>query len=285
MRDLVETRLFLQHPKRSLPSGHTHVDMHVHTRYSDGLSTVQKIAQKAQAQGIGVAITDHNEIRGALEMENENVFSIPGIEIGGKEGMHILLYFQTAKDLHAYYRKHVEPYKLSNNFYVLSAPTLQLVKAAQDYPCVICAAHPFGAGATGAGQPIHDTNVSQAVFDELDAIELFNAGCLRAHNIKALRFAELTPFALTGGSDAHTLREVGRAVTSVEGAQTPEAFLQGIIDNKSFVTGREDPVVYKPYTKIGTIHNFSKAPVHYGRFVAGLVKRRIRQRKEEKKTG
>ena len=66
---------------------HTMIDMHVHTRYSDGLNSTRAIAQKAVELGIGIAITDHNEIRGALEIDKEPaILSIPGIEITSQEG-------------------------------------------------------------------------------------------------------------------------------------------------------------------------------------------------------
>ena len=77
-----------------LTQTHTVVDLHFHSHYSDGLNGVAKIAERARKLGIGIAITDHNEIRGALEMEQYgDIFSIPGIEITSAEGSHLLVYF------------------------------------------------------------------------------------------------------------------------------------------------------------------------------------------------
>ena len=65
-----------------LKKDHTIVDLHFHSHYSDGLNRIPKIAKRAKKLGIGIAITDHNEILGALEMDaHDDVFSIPGIEI------------------------------------------------------------------------------------------------------------------------------------------------------------------------------------------------------------
>ena len=52
-----------------LTQSYTVVDLHFHTHYSDGLNSVAKIAQRARKLNIGIAITDHNEIRGALEID------------------------------------------------------------------------------------------------------------------------------------------------------------------------------------------------------------------------
>ena len=47
----------------------TVVDLHFHSHYSDGFNTVKAIAHKAFELGIGIAVTDHNEIRGAVEID------------------------------------------------------------------------------------------------------------------------------------------------------------------------------------------------------------------------
>ena len=52
-----------------LTKRYTVVDMHVHTHYTDGLSSVEEIAHRVRELGIGIAITDHNDIRGAVEIQ------------------------------------------------------------------------------------------------------------------------------------------------------------------------------------------------------------------------
>ena len=77
-----------------LTKHYTVVDMHFHTHYSDGSSAVEEIANRVRELGIGIAITDHNDIRGAIEIHKDTgIFSIPGIEITSKEGAHLLIYF------------------------------------------------------------------------------------------------------------------------------------------------------------------------------------------------
>ena len=65
-----------------LKEKHTVVDLHFYSHYSDGHNSIEAIAQKARELGIGIAVTDHNEIRGAVEIaQYHDILSIPGIEI------------------------------------------------------------------------------------------------------------------------------------------------------------------------------------------------------------
>jgi DNA polymerase III alpha subunit len=78
-----------------LKKENTVVDLHFHSYYSDGFNTVETIAKKAHELGIGIAITDHNEIRGAVEIDGyQDIFSIPGIEMTSREGTHVLIYHE-----------------------------------------------------------------------------------------------------------------------------------------------------------------------------------------------
>jgi len=68
------------------------VDFHIHTIYSyDALSSPREIVESAISRGLGaICITDHHEIKGALEALDLSFKSsflvIPGIEIRSKEG-------------------------------------------------------------------------------------------------------------------------------------------------------------------------------------------------------
>jgi len=56
---------FVKPDLTELTQTNTVVDLHFHSTYSDGLNGIDKIAARARKLGIGIAITDHNEIRGA----------------------------------------------------------------------------------------------------------------------------------------------------------------------------------------------------------------------------
>ena len=67
-------------------------DLHIHTIYSyDGTATVPAVLKQARRVGLDlIAITDHDEIRGALLAEKlapqYNLQVIPGVEITTAEG-------------------------------------------------------------------------------------------------------------------------------------------------------------------------------------------------------
>lgn len=70
-------------------------DLHVHTTYSDGDFTPIEVAWAASRKGLkAIAITDHDECRGALELKGKDIGIdvISGIEIAAKyEGeVHVL---------------------------------------------------------------------------------------------------------------------------------------------------------------------------------------------------
>jgi len=118
-------RVLIEKPNLSeLTKKNTVVDLHFHSIYSDGKNTVSEIAKQAKRLGIGIAITDHNEIRGAVELNRiRGVLSIPGIEVTSEEGAHILIYFRDIKKLKQFYQKNVRPY-MGND--VMSSISLEM---------------------------------------------------------------------------------------------------------------------------------------------------------------
>jgi len=91
------------------------LDLHVHTTFSDGDMTPQQVADLAKSVGLdGLAITDHDEIRGFSElMPVPGMMLIPGIEIAAIEGdceVHVLgLNINCrSKGIHSYVRSAVE---------------------------------------------------------------------------------------------------------------------------------------------------------------------------------
>ncbi len=77
-----------------------YVDLHIHSKYSDGTLTPEEIVRSARARGVGlISVCDHNEIRGTLQVmslsEEAKLRCIPGVEIDalfGGQDIHILCY-------------------------------------------------------------------------------------------------------------------------------------------------------------------------------------------------
>ena len=76
------------------------VDLHIHTTYSDGIDSPEKIVSLAKSAGLGaIAITDHDTLDGVIPAVTaglqQHLEVIPGIELGseyGGEEIHILGY-------------------------------------------------------------------------------------------------------------------------------------------------------------------------------------------------
>ena len=77
----------------------SNIDLHMHSKRSDGSDTVQKLLKKIKTLGITTfALTDHDTVKGALEMEKlvpPEIKYIRGIELSCKTEIakcHILVY-------------------------------------------------------------------------------------------------------------------------------------------------------------------------------------------------
>lgn len=78
----------------------SHIDLHLHTTYSDGMLTPREVVTSALSQGVTLlAITDHDEVGGILQAQavarESGIRLISGVEINtevGREDVHILGY-------------------------------------------------------------------------------------------------------------------------------------------------------------------------------------------------
>jgi predicted metal-dependent phosphoesterase TrpH len=223
-----------------LKKDHTVVDLHFHSHYSDGLNRISKIAEKAKKLGIGIAMTDHNEIRGAMEIDTyEDIFSIPGIEITSAEGSHLLVYFYSAEDLEKFYGTHVVPYMGHGVMSSLQLPMEQIIRRARSYDCVIIFAHPYCAMYTGVCNVQFPLEDRERLFDLVDGVEAINANNLNKWNLKCAVLGFNLNKAMVGGSDGHSLGHMGRAVTYARCAQDRRAFLDAVKMQQTRVVGKE----------------------------------------------
>jgi predicted metal-dependent phosphoesterase TrpH len=167
------------------------VEFHCHTIASkDCLTSIPDLIQTARAKGIDrLVVTDHNTIRGALEAgEIAPELIIVGEEILTDRG-EILAAFVTE----------LIPGKL---------PFMEAIERLKKQGAFISLSHPYDYQRHG-----WKPDELIAVLPYVDAIEVFNARCLRSQtNQKALVFAQQHGLAGTVGSDAHTPGEVGAAL-------------------------------------------------------------------------
>lgn len=215
-------------------------DMHFHTRYTDGRDVVWAIAARARALGIGIAITDHNDIRGALEMEKfKDVPNIPGIEITSREGTHILVYFYQAQHLKKFYAKYVKPF-LGRN--VMSSTRLsmeEIIHCAKLFPSVTIFPHPFCVAYTGICNLNFAAPRLERLLDTVDGVEVINAENIHRWNLRCALLGLSLDKAVTGGSDGHSLYHMGKVVTYAACEKSGPAMLDAVKNGSARVVGKE----------------------------------------------
>jgi len=256
-----KNRVFFQKPNLELfdSMGLQSVDMHFHTRFSDSFTRIQTLIKKAKKKKIGISITDHNEIEGSVKASKyaSEVMVIPGIEVSCMEGPHMLFYFYKASDLKEFYAKIVEPHKQKNPWMAIDMKVPDILEASKDYNCVRAAPHPFGYGLVNCGlsKCVNKNYVDESVFDSIEAMEVINGVMGRKNNKKAHVKAMDIGKGFTGGTDGHTIFEMGKVVTSAY-ADNIDSFLTSVIKKKNYVIGKEIKLLPKLHhgTNVMTKH-------------------------------
>ncbi|MCF8025298.1 MAG: hypothetical protein K9K82_07400 [Desulfobacteraceae bacterium] len=263
----------------------TVVDMHFHSRYSDGLNDIPAIAERARRLNIGIALTDHNAVEGAVRIsEYRDVFSIPGIEITSREGAHLLAYFYTVDELVRFYETELTPY-LGREIMSSSWLSMEsLVASVRRYRGVVVFPHPYCAMFTGVCNPVFTRRRQNFLLSAVDGIEVVNAGNMHRWNLKSAALVFNTDMGLTGGSDGHNLFQLGRAVTCTSSPKTAEAFLDAVRNRQACVVGKEINILRKMTTTGMKIrNNLRNSPDLFGknvRYGCAVINRRSRRIKE-----
>ncbi len=225
---------------------YTVVDLHFHSHYSDGYNSVDAIAGRARELGIGIAITDHNEIKGAVELErHEDILTIPGIEITSVEGTHLLVYFYDIDNLEEFYQDVVKPNMGTD---VMSSTRLQMeeiVKQARSFETVIVFPHPYCAAFTGVHNKYFPDKRRDRLFAMVDGIEVINSENLKKWNLRSAVLGLNLGKGITGGSDGHRLFQMGKVVSYSSCNNDRRDFLDAIKMKQSKVIGKEIDIIRK----------------------------------------
>ncbi|MFC1801691.1 PHP domain-containing protein [Nanoarchaeota archaeon] len=235
-------QLVRQRPKTRelIKQGFNPVDFHCHTEHSDGDVGVSDLIKKAAKLNIGIAVTDHNEIRGSIKAfnNNQNVFVIPGIELTSSETKDILLYFYDVGGLKDFYGKHVKNYKNYNfgfNLNRLKWNTEELLDLARGYNCIVGLAHPFTLRPKNSFDLLRG---NENLMKKIDVVEVLNGQLVSHRNDQAFLWNKQLKKPISGGSDCHSMFEMGRVITAAPGDDV-ETFLNAIIKKKNLVVGEE----------------------------------------------
>lgn len=195
-------------------------DLHVHSGAShDARGSVKEILERAREVGLDVvAVTDHDSIQRSLEAveraPQHGLLAVPGVEVSTRDG-HLL-----ALGVGELPRP--------------DRPLRETVERVRSLGGVAVVPHPFQRTRHGAG----------AVTD-CDAVETYNSRLLMGiANRRARKFAERRGLPGLAGSDAHTVRMVGRAYTLVDAAMDAgvDEVLEAIRVGGVEPAGRRTPV-------------------------------------------
>jgi hypothetical protein len=216
--------------------------MHFHTIHTDGLVGIRDLLPMVRARGIGCAITDHNEVSGALQAcrERGDLPVVPGIEISAMDGPHLLLWFYSARDLEDYFNRYVRDRRCESPWLLTHLTTREILEAAEGYACVRAPAHPYGYLIFNGGlaKCIEKGYLDRELYGSCEAVEGICSNMTHAENLRAVALSLRLKLPVTGGTDGHLLSDLGTAVTCAK-ADTPEEFLEELRRGRAWVVGRE----------------------------------------------
>jgi len=202
-------------------------DFHIHSKFSyDSLLNPKRIVRIAEKRGLdGIAITDHDTIKGALEASkfNNSIYVIIGSEIKTEIGDVIGLFLNeelTSKN----FDEVVDEVKRQDGLVVLPHP----YKKNQDIP--------------------------NGILRKVDLIETLNGRLSPELNHKAQILAKNNGMPIIGGSDAHISKSIGCVKTifncEKHAIQNVEDIKQLLLKGDAKVVGKESPRYVHYYSVI-----------------------------------
>ncbi len=191
-------------------------DLHAHTHFSrDALTSVETFARRYQQAGIDcVAVSDHNNIDGALAVRESAAFRvIVSEEIKSSEGEIIGLFLRET------IRKGLTPE--------------DTLRAIREQGGLVLIPHPYDRVRRSPLRP----EAALRIMNEVDVIEVFNSRTVyAADNERSRRMAEEHGKLMSAASDAHTPWEIGSAYVEMPAFEGPGDFLVAL--GKGAIVGR-----------------------------------------------
>jgi len=240
-------RIQFAHPDLPrLTEHYTVVDLHFHSIYSDGRDRVEAIADQAAALGIGVALTDHNAIEGAVAISAfKDILTIPGIEVTSQEGAHILLYFYDIDTLALFFEKEIAPYRGRDVMCPVARSPETLIRRAGHYGAVVIFPHPCCGFYTGIANPQTDPRRLEKLLNMAHGVEVINSENLNKWNLKCALLGFNLNKAVSGGSDGHALYQLGKVVSYADCPPRCADFLNALKKKQIKVVGKEIDILRK----------------------------------------
>jgi predicted metal-dependent phosphoesterase TrpH len=182
------------------------IDLHTHTLCSkDCRNRYDRIIEAVQRSGLdGIAVTDHDEFKGAVELQKRAPFVvIPGEEIKTNAGEIIGLF------LNEWIPPGLDPVETVDRIHAQGG--------------VAYVPHPFD---EVRGSRIR-RDALERVTPYIDMLEVFNArNALPRFNVRAEAYAQEHGLLAGAGSDTHSYPEYGRAYIDIPQFSTAQEFLE-----------------------------------------------------------
>lgn len=189
------------------------IDPHVHSEGSyDGREPVELILEHAAEIGLdGVVVTDHDAIEESLRAvalaPKYGLLGIPGVEVSTRHGHLLALGVETCPERGKSFEKTVE--------------------CVRELGGVAVVPHPFQRSRHG---------VRKRNLTDCDAIEVYNSMLFTGYrNRRANAFAAAREYPKVGASDAHSVRNVGRAYTQIRIDLDAAALTRAAINGRAVV--------------------------------------------------
>jgi glycosyltransferase involved in cell wall biosynthesis len=187
------------------------VDLHMHTDHSPDCATpVEVLLSTARAEGLGaIAVTDHNEVSGALEAARkaEGIKVIVGEEVKTANQGEVIGLFLTEK--------------------IPRGMTLEeTVAEIRRQGGLVYVPHPFD-----RLHSVPDYEHLLRILDDIDALEVFNPRvAIGSFNEEAARFAAKYRLIAAAGSDSHVAAGLGSVRVRMRDFDGPAEFLESLRD-------------------------------------------------------
>jgi predicted metal-dependent phosphoesterase TrpH len=218
------------------------VDLHMHTDHSPDCATpVEVLLETARDRGLGaIAITDHNEVSGALEAQRIAA-EMDGIEVIVAEEV-----------------KTAEQGEVIGLFLEEKIPKgmtmAETIAAIREQGGLVYVPHPFD-----RFHSVPDYEHLLDIVEEIDILEVFNPRvALTAFNEEAERFARKYRIVPGAGSDSHVAQGLGSVRVRIHDFDGPQEFLEAM--RGADITRKHKNLVYVQALKLLQTTGRPKAP-------------------------
>lgn len=204
-------------------------DIHMHTKASDGLPTVQRLLDFVEERGHldVIAVTDHDVLDASLWAYSQRAYYsfdiIPGVEVTAREG-HVVALWVTQPI----------PKRLS---------VQETAAAVHEQGGIAILAHPGEPMIAGRHLLRYLRQPEVLLNWGIDAVEIYNAGSVTpGNNLLAGLICRHLPLPTVGNSDAHTLSAIGCGITRFPG-QSAGDFRRALTAGQTLVEGVRWPII------------------------------------------